>query len=61
MGSACHISINHGSSDDLESAVTKTTKRISIENSPVLLLVLNGCETSSFPLREEHGLRISEK
>jgi hypothetical protein len=55
-GNGCYYSVQH----ILSSRLIPKNLKIKIHRTVILSLVLYGCETWSFILREEHGLRVFE-
>ena len=55
-GKACYLSVQNL----LSSTLLSKNKKIQIYGTLTLLVVLYGCETWSFTLREERGLRVFE-
>jgi hypothetical protein len=56
-GNACYYSVQNL----LSSRLISGSLKIRIYKTVILPFVLYGCETWSLTLREEHGLRVSEK
>jgi hypothetical protein len=52
---SCYHSLRY-----LWSSLLSKSVKIKIHKPIILPVVLNGCETWSLALREEHGLRVSE-